>query len=93
MWNERNMPQRWYGLLREQMQLEEQRMRVVRGGDIVENDYLEKLLTQVQSLEREMLLVMRQAIAETLAHESRFMHQAPSAPPANSHPPINPSWP
>ena len=37
MWNERNMPERWYGLLRERMQLEEQQMRVVRDGDIVES--------------------------------------------------------
>ena len=93
MWNERKMPERWYGLLRERMQLEEQQMRVVRDGDIVENDYLEKLLTQVLSLEREMVLVMRQAIAEALAHENRFVRQARSGPPANSHPPINPSWP
>jgi hypothetical protein len=71
MWNERKMPERWYGLLRERMQVEEQRMRVIRDGDIVEHDDLEELLAQADSLDREMLLVMRQAIARTaLAHEA-----------------------
>jgi hypothetical protein len=54
MWNERKMPERWYGLLRERMQVEEQRMRVIKDGDIIE---------QADSLDHEMLLVMRQAIA------------------------------
>ena len=36
MWNECQMPERWYGLLRERMQVEEQRMRVIRDGVIVE---------------------------------------------------------
>jgi hypothetical protein len=71
MWNERKMPERWYGLLRERMRVEEQRMRVIRDGDIVEHDDLEELLAQADSLDREMLLVMRQAIARTaLAHEA-----------------------
>ena len=60
------MPERWYGLLRERMQVEEQRMRVIRDGVIVEYDYLEDLLAQADSLDREMLLVMRQAIAAAL---------------------------
>jgi hypothetical protein len=63
MWNERKMPERWYGLLRERMQVEEQRMRVIQNGDIIEYDDLEELLAQADSLDREMLLVMRQAIA------------------------------
>lgn len=63
MWNECKMPERWYWLLRERMQVEERRMRVVRDGDIIEHDHLEKLMAQADSLDREMLLVMRQAIA------------------------------
>jgi hypothetical protein len=75
MWNERKMPKRWYELLRERMQVEEQRMRVIRDADVIEDDHLEELLTHVQSLDREMLVVMRQAIAEALAHQG----QAPSS--------------
>jgi hypothetical protein len=46
-------------------------MRVIRDGDIVEHDDLEELLALADSLDREMLLVMRQAIARTaLAHEA-----------------------
>jgi hypothetical protein len=63
MWNERKMPERWYELLRERMQVEEQRMRAVRDGDIIEHDVLEELMAQAASLDHEMLLVMRQAIA------------------------------
>ena len=63
MWNERRMPERWYELLRERMQVEEQRMRVIQNGDIIDSDDLEKLLARADSLDREMLLVMRQAIA------------------------------
>jgi hypothetical protein len=63
MWNECKMPERWYWLLRERMQVEERRMRVVRDGDIIEHDDLEKLMAQADSLDSEMLLVMRQAIA------------------------------
>src|SRR5215469_4737215 len=70
MWNERKMPERWYGLLRERMQIEEQRMRVIRDGGIVDNDYQEDLLAQADSLDREMLLVMRQAIAAALVREA-----------------------
>jgi hypothetical protein len=70
MWNECKMPERWYGLLRERMQVEEQRMRVIRDGAIVEYDYLEDLLAQADSLDREMLLVMRQAIAAALVREA-----------------------
>ena len=63
MWDERKMPERWYELLRERMQVEEQRMRVIRNGDIIEHDDLEQLMAQADSLDREMLMVMRQAIA------------------------------
>jgi dUTPase len=70
MWNERKMPERWYGLLRERMQIEEQRMRVIRDGGIVDNDYQEDLLAQADSLDRDMLLVMRQAIAAALVREA-----------------------
>jgi hypothetical protein len=71
MWNERIMPERWYGLLRERMQVEEQRMRVVKDGDIIELDDLEDLMAQADSLDREMVLVMRQAIAgAALAYEA-----------------------
>ena len=63
MWDERKMPERWYELLRERMQVEEQRMRVIRNGDIIEHDDLEQLMAQADSLDREMLMVMRQVIA------------------------------
>jgi MOSC domain-containing protein YiiM len=63
MWNERKMPERWYELLRERMQVEEQRMRVIHDGEIIEHDDLEQLMAQADSLDREMLMVMRQAIA------------------------------
>ena len=66
MWDERKMPERWYELLHERMQVEEQRMRVVKDGDIIEYDDLEKLIAQADSLDREMRLVMRQAIAGTI---------------------------
>jgi hypothetical protein len=62
MWNERKMPERWYELLRKRMQVEEQRMRPIRDGDIIEHDDLEKLMAQADSLDHEMLLVIRQAI-------------------------------
>jgi hypothetical protein len=63
MWDERKMPERWYELLRERMQVEEQRMRVIQDGDIIGNDDLEELLARADSLDREMLLVMKQTIA------------------------------
>jgi hypothetical protein len=63
MWNERKMPARWYALLRERMQVEEQSMRVVKDGYLIGNDQLQELLTEAHSLDREMLLVMRHAIA------------------------------
>ena len=69
MWHERKMPERWYELLRERMQIEEQRMRIIRDGGIVDNTYQEDLLAQADKLDREMLLVMRLAIAVTLVRE------------------------
>ena len=77
MWNERKMPERWYGLLRKRMQVEEQRMRVIKDGDIIEYDDLEKLMAHADSLDREMLLVMRQAIAAAFSEN-------PSAAPLNA---------
>jgi len=68
--NERKMPERWYGLLRERMQVEEQRMRVIKDGDITEHDDMEELMAEADSLDREMLLVMRQAIAAALVREA-----------------------
>jgi hypothetical protein len=70
MWNERKMPEQWYGLLRERMHVEEQRMRVIKDGDIIEHDDLEELIAQAASLDHEMLLVMRQAIAGALVREA-----------------------
>ena len=70
MWNERKMPERWYELLRERMQIEEQRMCVIRDGGIVDNDYQEDLLAKADNLDREMLLVIRQAIVATLVREA-----------------------
>ncbi len=70
MWNECKMPERWYGLLRQRMQVEEQRMRVIKDGDIIEDDDLEQLMAEADRLDREMLLVMRQAIAAALVREA-----------------------
>ena len=70
MWKERKMPERWYELLRERMQIEEQRMCVIRDGGIVDDDYQEDLLAKADNLDREMLLVMRQAIVATLVREA-----------------------
>jgi len=66
MWNESKMPERWYELLRERMQVEEQRMRAVRDGVMIEHDDLEELMAQAASLDHEMLLEMRQAIAAAI---------------------------
>jgi len=63
------MPERWYELLHERMQVEEQRMCVVKDGYLIEDDQLQGLLTQADRLDREMLLVMRLAIAEGLARQ------------------------
>ena len=49
MWHEHKMPERWYELLCERMQIEEQRMRVIRDGGIVDNDYQEDLLALADS--------------------------------------------
>ena len=68
MWNERKMPERWYELLRRRMQVVEERMRLAKGGYIID-DQLQKLLMEADSLDREMLLVMTQTVAEALALE------------------------
>jgi hypothetical protein len=52
------------------MQVEEQRMRVIRDGDIIEHDDLEELMARAHSLDRELLLVMRQAIAAALVRQA-----------------------
>ena len=75
MWNERKMPERWYELLRRRMQVVEERMRLTKGG-IIEDDQLQKLLMEADSLDREMLLVMRQTVAEALAREELGMLRA-----------------
>jgi hypothetical protein len=76
MWNEREMPARWYELLRERMQVEQLRMRIVKHGYLIEDDQLQELLTEAHSLDAEMLLVMRQTIAEALAREEVSRPQA-----------------
>ena len=68
VWNERKMPERWYELLRRRMQVVEERMRLTKGG-IIEDDQLQKLLMEADSLDREMLLAMTQTVAEALARE------------------------
>jgi hypothetical protein len=74
------MPERWYRLLRERMQVEEQRMRVIKDCDIIEYDDLQDLMAQADSLDREMLLIMRQAIDGTIeASNSTASLHAPSA--------------
>ena len=52
------------------MQVEEQRMRVIKDGDIIEEDDLEQLMAEADRLDREMLLVMRQTIAAALVREA-----------------------
>jgi hypothetical protein len=48
-------------------------MRAVRDGVMIEHDDLEELMVQAASLDHEMLLVMRQAIAATIeANPSAF---------------------
>jgi hypothetical protein len=69
MWNEREMPARWYKLLRERMQVEQLRMRIVKQGYLIKDYELQDVLTEAHKLDAEMLLVMRQTIAEALAHE------------------------
>jgi hypothetical protein len=59
-----------YGLLRQRMQVEEQRMRVIKDGEIIEDDDLEQLMAEADGLDREMLLVMRQAIPAALVREA-----------------------
>ena len=71
MWNEREMPTRWYELLRERMQVEQLRMRIVKHGYLIEGDQLQEVLTDA-----EMLTVMRQTIAEALAREEVSRPQA-----------------
>jgi hypothetical protein len=66
MLHERKMPERWYELLRERIQIEQQRMDLIKSCNI-ENDRHEELLTRGHNLDREMLLVMRQAIVEAQA--------------------------
>jgi hypothetical protein len=75
MWNENKMPARWYELLRERMQVEKERMRIIKDG-IVENHRQEELLTVAQSLDRQMLQVMKQAVGEVLAREEVSRPQA-----------------
>ena len=71
MWNEREMPTRWYELLRERMQVEQLWMRIVKHGYLIEGDQLQEVLTDA-----EMLTVMRQTIAEALAREEVSRPQA-----------------
>jgi hypothetical protein len=76
MWNEREMPARWYELLRERMQVEQIRMRIVKHGYLIEDDQLQELLTGAHRLDGEMLLIMRQTIAEALTREEVRRPQA-----------------
>ncbi len=57
------MPERWYGLLRDRMRVEKQRMRVIRDGGIIDHDHLEDLLARPTTS-------MRQAIGGALAREA-----------------------
>jgi hypothetical protein len=76
MWNEREMPARWYELLRERMQVEQTRMRIVKHGYLIDDDQLQELLTEAHRLDGEMLLIMRQTIAEALTGEEVRRPQA-----------------
>jgi hypothetical protein len=70
------MPARWYELLRERMQVAKEHMRAIKDGSIVEGDRQDELLTAAQNLDRQMLQVMRQAVAEVLAREEVSRSQA-----------------
>ena len=74
MWNESKMPERWYELLHQRMQVEEQRMRATRNGDIIEHDDLEELMAQAARLDQAMLLVMRQVIAAAIEANPAPLH-------------------
>ena len=76
MWNEREMPARWYELLRERMQVEQLRMRIVKHGYLIKDYELQEVLTEAHRLDLEMLLVMRQTIAEALTREEASRPQA-----------------
>jgi hypothetical protein len=45
-------------------------MRVIKDGGIIEHDDLEQLMAEADRLDREMLRVMRQAIAAALVLEA-----------------------
>jgi hypothetical protein len=45
------MPERWYELLRERMQVEQLRMRIVKDARLVENDLLQQLLAEAHNLD------------------------------------------
>jgi hypothetical protein len=51
-------------------------MRIVKHGYLIEDDQLQEILTEAHSLDAEMLLVMRQTIAEALAREEVLRPQA-----------------
>ena len=76
MWNELEMPARWYKLLRERMQVEQLRMRIVKQGYLIKDYELQDVLTEAHKLDAEMLLVMRQTIAEAMAREEVLSPQA-----------------
>ena len=70
MWNESKMPARWYELLRERMRVTKEHMRAIKDSSIIEGNRLDELLAVAQSLDHQMLQVMREAVAEVLAHEA-----------------------
>jgi hypothetical protein len=70
------MPARWYKLLRERMQVEQLRMRIVKQGYLIKDYELQDVLTEAHKLDAEMLLVMRQTIAEAMAREEVLSPQA-----------------
>ena len=76
MWNELEMPARWYKLLRERMQVEQLRMRIVKQGYLIKDYELQDVLTEADKLDAEMLLLMRQTIAEAMAREEVLSPQA-----------------
>jgi hypothetical protein len=78
MWSERKMPERWYELLGERMQVEKQRMDLIKHCN-TEDDRHEELLTRAYNLDREMLLVMRQAIAEAQTLSPLLRAEQPGA--------------
>jgi hypothetical protein len=64
MWNEREMPERWYELLRERLKVEEERQRIFFGLRRDEPGVRGELLRKARRLEGEMRGVMARLVGD-----------------------------